>query len=126
MYQIRRRNSFDKDVKGYKNNKPLKEEIKKAAEAVIENPQIGDPLHDNWKHFKSYHFSRAPEMRLIYVILPCCKETEEKCEPREQGLNTDGCGGLVDFVFAKTREECNNLYAKNKKYTESLLGQSGY
>ena len=27
---------------------------------------------------------------------------------------------MVEFVFVRTREECNNLYAKGRSYTDSF------
>lgn len=38
----------------------------------------------------------------------------------EQMLNTD-CLGLIDFVIIATREECNNIYKKPKKYWDKQL-----
>ena len=125
MYQSSRRNSFERDVKGYKKNKPLMFEIKDAVQTVVSNPDVGEEMTKNWKSFRNYHFGRKPEMRLIYVIIPCCKDekVDYKCQATSLELDTSGCEGIVEFIFVKSREECNNLYTKDKKYTEGLLGE---
>ena len=110
--------NFEKDIKGYKKSPQIQVAIKDAVKEIIANPEIGDSLSGSWTGFTKYSFHKKPEFRIIYHIYTCCRSNElSKCDKHS---TEDICVGLIDFVFAKTREECNNLYSKDKKYASTF------
>lgn len=126
MYRVAYRTSFAKDLKAFKKNKPLKEQVKKAVLEVIENPDIGIPYKANMQGLIKYSFYERPQMRIIFAQYDCCTGYDEKSiECRFEGVEEleegESCNGLIDFVFVKTREQCNNLYRKNRAYFENYL-----
>ena len=125
-YKIAYRSSFERDLKAFKKDKSLKEAIRTHLQKLVENPTIGDPLVGAWSGFYKLPFHDRPALRILYVIYPCCPfDVKERHLCRFDELSIDEptpaeCLGMVEFVFVRTREECNNLYAKGRSYTDSF------
>lgn len=122
-YRVVHLSSFQKDVKGFKKQPSIVSEAKEKILEIIENPATGGFLLKSWEGFQKVSFHNKPEIRLIYRVYPCCmlKDIEHKnesCIYEDEVL--EDCSGLIDFVFMKTREECNNLYALSKKYSNNF------
>lgn len=123
-YKIAYRSSFERDIKAFKKDKLQKEAIKANLEKLVNDPSIGKPLVGQWSGFYNFSFHDKPSLRILYVIYPCCPlDLKEKHLCRFDDLPDDDptseeCLGMVEFVFVRTREECNNLYSKNKSYIE--------
>ena len=127
-YKVSHLSCFERDLKKLtKKNKPLKEVIKAHVLQVIENPDIGELYVGNLHPFRKVGFGESPQYRLIYVLYDCCpiedKVDEIICrfDDVEELEDETACQGMVEFVFVKTREDCNNLYRKHKKYFEKYL-----
>lgn len=129
-YKISHRQSFVRDLKDFKQNKLQKEAILDAVKRIIENPLLGETLVGAWSEtgFRKISFMNRPQLRLFYVLYPCCPlalKEKESCRFDEitdnQVIPNNDCLGFVEFVFIRTRESCNNLYAKDKKYIEGYL-----
>lgn len=125
-YKIAYRSSFERDLKSYKKDKSLKEAIKQSLEKLVDNPTIGIPLVSQWSGFYKFPFHDRPSLRILYVIYPCCPmDVKEQDLCRFDDLPADDpesnqCLGMVEFVFVRTREECNNLYSKGRTYTDTF------
>ena len=118
-YSVSYTSAFDKDIKGYKKSPQIKSAILEAVKEIIANPAIGESLTGSWTGYTKYSFYSKPQFRIIYHIYDCCRTIEIiKCDKHAD--TDEKCIGLIDFVFAKTREECNNLYSKDKKYAEGF------
>lgn len=119
-YQILLRGSFSRDVKGYRKEKNLRDRIQVAVESICSNPDAGEPLVGNWFGIQKYAFHESPEMRILYAVYtPCCPEwakEDGKCD-----ASITDCSGVIEFIFAKTREECNNLYAMSREYAAQFI-----
>ncbi len=127
-YKVSYQNCFERDLKKItKKNKPLKDIIKVQVLQVIENPNIGELYSGNLYPFRKIGFGESPQYRLIYVLYDCCpiqdKQEEIVCrfDDVEELEDETICQGMVEFIFIKTREDCNNLYRKSKKYFEKYL-----
>ena len=125
-YKIAYRSSFERDLKSFKKDKSLKLAIKDRLEALVNNPTMGVPLVGQWSGFYKLAFHDRPALRILYVIYPCCPldvKEQDSCRfddlPFDDPTSTE-CLGMVEFVFVRTREECNNLYAKGKSYTDAF------
>jgi hypothetical protein len=73
-------------------------------------------------HFK-YKFGHNPEYRLIYRIYNCCENPLENeiCIQMDTHISPPDCQGLIDFIYIRTREECNLLYKRDRNYFEDTL-----
>ena len=120
-YKIAYLSSFSKDLKGFRKNAEIMEELPSIIEAIIANPQVGEPLLKSWEGFRRVSFGNRPQVRVVFKYYPCCsQEIKEQGECRfgpYEELEITECEGLIDFVFLRTREDCNNLYAQNRKYS---------
>lgn len=115
-YSFAFRKKFEKNLKGYK--KPaVQEEILDSIEHILADPGCGDVLSGNWSGFRKLSFSEKPELRLIYKFYDCCGESDG-CHYNDKAQ--EDCQGHIDFLFLLTREECNNLYAKDAKYVQNF------
>lgn len=115
-YQVAHTTNFERDMKQFKKNKPAKLLILEKVKEIIANPSIGEDYLHNLQGFKKYSFGESPQYRLIYTVMSCCPY-EEKCGTEQE----TGCNGLINFVFIRTREECNQLYKKDAAYFEQYL-----
>lgn len=121
-YRLKIQSSFEKDAKFFKNNHELKKEIAYWISRIVQTPEIGELLKGSWEGYRKIGFHTKPQVRIIYRLYPCCTdEVKEAQICRFESVETESCAGLVDFIFVRTREDCNNLYAKSKKYSEGFL-----
>ncbi len=126
-YKVTTSPNFERDLKSFKNDKTQKEAISNALKIIIQDPLDGKPLTGQWKGFHNFAFSKKPELRILYSVYTCCpNELKEKSQCRFDDVETNDidyikCSGLINFVFVKTREACNNLYAKDKGYVKSFF-----
>lgn len=108
--------AFNKDAKALSDSQ--KEFLKKLIKDIQLNPTLGKFLKGNLVGYRSVAFSRSPELRLIYQVHKCHHENG-KCAVEEcQVKDSNDCSGYLHLNFVKTREECNNLYARKKRYFE--------
>lgn len=122
-YRVVNRSSFRQDVKGFKKQADILAEAQQKVAEIIENPAIGEFLVGSWVGFQKVSFHNKPQIRLIYRVYPCCRNAENQSEDAciyEEEPNEE-CSGLIDFLFLKTREECNNLYAQRKSYSDGFI-----
>lgn len=120
-YKIRMAAGFAKDSKQFKNQESAKKQIKIWLESIIKNPEIGESLKGSWDGYKKVGFHSKPQIRIIYKVYACCTaEMKLTGECRFGEESEEDCDGLIDFIFVKTREECNNLYAESKKYAKGF------
>ncbi len=118
-YRVVHLSSFGKDAKGFKKQPLVIDGVKDKIKEIIEDPSIGGFLLNSWAGFQKVSFGTKPEIRVIYKVYPCCMpEGSENTTCIYQDEEQENCKGLIDFVFIKTREECNNLYAQNGKYSK--------
>jgi|GEM_PF-1656164 len=126
-FKVSYHKSFERDLKDFKQNKKQKEEILKTLQHIVENPLDGKSLLGQWKNFYNFSFANKPELRILYVVYPCCPidiKDRQQCrfdDVETNNVQTLECLGLIDFVFVKTREACNNLYAKDKRYIKGFF-----
>ncbi|MCX6213517.1 hypothetical protein [Spirosoma sp.] len=126
-HRISRRTAFDKDIKSFKKAKNLIESIKDSINEIINDPTSGESLTGNWKGYKSYHFNRKPEIRIIYAVYPCCilgnSASSIDCLLEIEADEDDKgeCLGVIDFVRVASREEFNNIYNLRKKFIPNTL-----
>ena len=52
-FRVSHYSSFRKDLKSFKNQRHIQEQIKTVLEQIIENPKIGEGLEGNWFGFRS-------------------------------------------------------------------------
>ncbi|MEN9612911.1 MAG: hypothetical protein RLZZ628_3725 [Bacteroidota bacterium] len=125
-YKIAYRSSFERDLKAFKKDKLMKQAIQSQLERLVEQPTMGKLLLGQWSGFYNVSFHQRPELRILYVLYPCCPlavKEQSLCrfdDLQDIAPDTDACEGMIEFVFVKTREECNNLYAKDSKYTNNF------
>jgi mRNA-degrading endonuclease RelE of RelBE toxin-antitoxin system len=120
-YKVSKLTTFHRDFKGL--TPQMKEEVLEISDEIIENPTSGEPLRHSMKGFSKYSFNRKPEYRLIYAIYNCLLADKNhklnKChhdDVTHYEKELASCEGLIEFIWVKTREECNNLYSQDKKY----------
>lgn len=105
-------------------DKALKAAIQEAVNAIIADPEAGEIIAKHKTHFRSYHFHRKPEFRLVYKVYDECRQQTaqgwvcrlEMDHPEPFSIAT--CNGLLDFLYCASREEFNHLY---KERWEHLL-----
>lgn len=126
-YKIQIESSFSRDMKSFKKNARLKQEIGEHLESILADPGAGKRLSSNMEGLFNYGFGSKPQYRIIYRLYNCCDMGVADCPPFQEGDGDteEGCKGLIQFLFIKTREECNNLYNFKKKYFE-LSEKEGY
>ena len=87
------------------------DELPTIVEAIIANPQSGEPLLKSWEGFRRVGFGNRPQVRIIFKYYECCtealKETGECRFGPDEGITINECQGQIDFVFLRTREDCN-------------------
>lgn len=124
-YKITKLSSFHRDYKGL--TPQIKDEVLKLSDEIIKKPTSGEPLKHSLRGFTKYSFNRKPEYRLIYAVYKC--SAADKNSKLNQCRHVDivhqcgelsNCEGLIEFIWVKTREECNNLYSQDKKYHEQF------
>ena len=99
----------------------LKEEVGNEVLKILANPLVGEPLKGNWLGFRSYHFHRKPEYRIIYAVYICRLEPKMEIPCRFEDVDhaeeTDAepCQGLVELVRIGTREEITRVYKMKQK-----------
>lgn len=116
-YKVRTNSSFQRDFKVFKKNKPAKELIARHVEDVISNPGSGSPYESNLSGLYKLTFGDRPQYRIIYRLYQCCDMKQEDCDPP----GNQECKGLIQLLYVKTREECNNLYKKEKSYFDQSI-----
>jgi mRNA-degrading endonuclease RelE of RelBE toxin-antitoxin system len=120
MFKVVAESSFRKDLKKYKKEKHLKEAAYQAYLNTLEDPGSGIPYVANMKGLRKQVVEYGQsEYRLIYRLYECCghfDSLEETCTfgPNEEGM--EACSGAVQFLFFRSREECNNLYKKGRSF----------
>lgn len=127
MYILSVRNDVTRSLKKIKKScsKKAFNEFKIILDEICKDPVgSGEAYTGNLTGMFKYVHGTKPEYRIIYAFYdmehikanPNCFEdlelTEEDFEIEE---------GIVDVMFIKTREECNNLYKKNLKYFQDKL-----
>ncbi len=121
-YRVTHLSSFAKDIKASKKQKEIMEKLPVILEAIMANPQMGEPLLTSWEGFRRVSFGNRPQMRVIFKHYECCSpEVKEKGECRfgtDDEVEISDCNGQIDFAFLRTREDCNNLYGQNRKYSD--------
>jgi mRNA-degrading endonuclease RelE of RelBE toxin-antitoxin system len=117
-YKVSFHSQFERDVKAFKKNKPVKKLVFEQVQAVIENPGKGEPMVANMLGVYKVSFGERPQYRLLYRKYECCQKPGEEieCPVSDPDTPNDECKGVVTFIFVKTREECNNLYKKERVY----------
>ena len=123
MFQSTAKPSFKKDFKKVrKSHKKIEAEVLSIMNELIQGKRVGIPLKGNLKGAHKVSFGRKPEMRLIYVVGECDSKTE--CafgvSEREDHVIAE-CGGVISFLWLKTREECNNHYKFSKRQMGDFL-----
>ncbi len=119
MFQFKFRTSFLADLKFFKKDKAKQELIQHCCKEIIANPYLGSFLKSNMQGYLNFEFARKPELRILYKIYYCCdnhQKIQGLCRFEYANVCSYQCYGLIDFVFCKTREECNQLYKQSKKY----------
>ena len=143
MYQYTFDAAFNSDLKDFKKNKALQNQIKEHILHIAANPTIGVGLSGAWNGFYKYKFYNAgTQYRIIFTHYPCCNaqnNAHNNANDAHNDTNTDDandanatqictytkqntpldCNGLIDFCFVRTRQNTANLYAQNKKYTDN-------
>jgi len=120
-YKITYRPQFEKSIKKIaKTNPQLANDIFDLADKIQLEPSSYPSLKGNLSTFKSVHFHRNPEYRILFKIYECHKESKNnihECLLHEITLDSEpqNCKGLIDFVFVETRETFNRLYKLSKK-----------
>lgn len=122
-YKVSFHSRFERDVKAFKKDKPVKKLIFEKVQAIVENPDIGTAYERDLLGFYKLSFGEQPEYRLIYRRYNCCQKMdgENECPVPDPDTANDKCEGVVSFVFIRTREECNNLYRREKAYFEGTI-----
>jgi len=122
MYQTVSTNSFSKDTKRFKNDKAIRELYKNAVQTIVDNPEIGTQYTSNLYPYFKYEIGEKPQFRLMYTLYECndyCRK-EDNCKHDDITFSEE-CQGLIEFHFFKTREECNNFYARDREYFQERL-----
>jgi len=121
-YKIAFRNSFEQDFK--KLNPYVQNFVLDIADRIQNGRLQGERLKGSFKGFYKFPFGHRPEYRLVYKIYDCrtYKDGNPACtfddiEHTFEELLV--CSGLIEYVLIKSREEMNNLYAKQKKHIKN-------
>ena len=113
--------SFDRDFKSLTND--LKTATREALSEIHKDYKIGKKLSGNMSGFMNYSYNKKPELRVIYSVSHCNHEHKQELTCKLKMTHTEAeiesCEGVIDFVFVKTREQCNNLYNLKKKEFQS-------
>lgn len=127
-YRIKHRPQFGKTIKKLqKKNPKLVKEILDQADLIQTNPNKYEHLSGSLKGFKSAHFHRKPEYRIMFRVYHCKKINAKTkipyCELQEITQDDDPkeCNGLIDFIFVDTREKFNRLYSLPKKLLNKYI-----
>jgi len=117
-YKIRASPRYQRDEKSFGNNKPARKLVQEKMIEIIDNPEIGRGYIGDKIGFFKLSFGEKPEYRIIYQIYECCQKSnpEQECPFKDQDFSEGDCKGVVSFSFVRTREECNNLYKKDRAY----------
>jgi mRNA-degrading endonuclease RelE of RelBE toxin-antitoxin system len=124
-YKVSMRNSFSKDYKRL--SADLQQAVMDSSEVIERDPSCGKPMSNNLSGLTKFSFGRKPELRILYVVYDCrfirgkeydCRYGEEIPHEGDELLT---CNGLIEYVYVKTREECNNLYSQRKKHFKNLF-----
>lgn len=118
-YLVKESNTFRKDCK--KTPHHAREKLREAIKAILNDPfQVTSvQLKGNWTGFRSYHFGRKPEYRILYrMYINCRAESDDPDTCRNEDWEAHvlmdvpirDCLGIIDFVRFGTREEMNNIY----------------
>ncbi len=146
QYQINYYAAFKQDVKKFRKEQHLKTAIRSACDEIIANPFIGKPLIGNMQGCYNHRFVyHKNDMRIIYSFYECCADKEKCCTERdndicrfdeepsteldspdtliqpEREFPLNECNGLIDFLIVASREDCNNIYNREKEYFEAML-----
>lgn len=127
MYILSVRRDAEKSLKKIKKScsKKAFSEFIDILDEICEDPETaGEPYTGNLSGMYKYVHGIKPEYRIIYSFYemehikenPDCFEDIELSE--EDFENEEG---IVDILFVKTREECNNLYKKKLPYFQDKL-----
>ena len=105
-----------------KGSKHFEEEVlREQKQKIRDNPNIGNSLKGNLKGFRTIHFGRKPEYRLLYYFESNCKvidkQKKEKCkyDVEHSEIELANCTGYVCFSLVDSREAFNNLYKLKRK-----------
>jgi mRNA-degrading endonuclease RelE of RelBE toxin-antitoxin system len=124
-YKVSVESSFRQDLKSFKKNPQAEKEIKEGVLQILDNPMAGEYLRGNLSGIRKISIGRRPEYRIMYRLYQCCNPDKDNCEvcivKTDDEIPAEECMGLIQFVFVKTREECNNLYGLSKKYFDGTL-----
>lgn len=108
-YRVKHRTQFQKTInKLQKKNPQLVEEILDQADLIQANPKDYANLKGTLKGFKSAHFHRKPEYRILFKVYHCSKIDKKTksfyCDLHEitKDNNPKECMGLIDFIFVDT------------------------
>lgn len=130
MYKLCLRKDAIKSLKKIKksNSKTFVAEFEEIFKELCEDPyKAGIPYVGNISGFYKYCHGDSPEYRIIFSIhekQQICDEPEEFDDLELSNDEMENFSGIIDIVFLKTREECNNLYKQNSDYfKDKLRGQ---
>jgi mRNA-degrading endonuclease RelE of RelBE toxin-antitoxin system len=122
-YKIAYRSSFERSFKKLKPH--IQDFVLDIADKIQDGTIQGEQLKGNFQGFYKFPFGHKPEYRLVYKIYQCriYKDGKLTCmfDDIEHTIEElQECSGLIEFVLVKTREEMNNLYARQKKYIRNF------
>jgi len=123
-YKVSFHPRFERDLKAFKKDKPVRAMIAAQVKAVIENPDLGEGYTANLSGLYKVSFGQSPQHRLLFRKYQCCQKSVgvgPVCPVDDPDVEMSECEGVVSFLFVKTREECNNLYKKGKPYFDETL-----
>ena len=122
-YKVAYRRSFERDYKKLKS--AVQSFVLDIADRIQNGTLQGENLKGNFRGFYKFPFGHRPEYRIVYKIYDCRieKDGNPKClfdDIEHTAVEILNCGGLIEFVLIKTREEMNNLYRQSKKHVKNL------
>lgn len=127
MYKLYFRKDASRSLKKIKksNSKSFVSEFLEIFEEIQNDPYLaGEPYSGSLQGFYKYVHGESPEYRIIFSVYEKDFMIEnsgefEDCELSEDDFQT--IDGLVDIIWIKTREDCNNLYKQKSKYFQEKV-----
>lgn len=119
MYKLAYRKEVEKTLKKIKrsNSKKFVEEFKEIFKVIAEQPENGQPYVGNLEGFYKYVHGERPQFRIIYQFYSIEEIHGNRAQFEDiSDDELEEMDGLVDLVFLRTREDCNQLYKESKAY----------
>jgi hypothetical protein len=94
----------------------MKRLIVEAMNTIVDSPTGYEPYYGNMAGISKYKFNSKDGVayRIGFRLHPCCPRTPDTC-PSDEAIEGE-CEGIVQFEFVLTRQDCDNLYKKDKDY----------